>query len=440
MIYMWSGVIVLLMINFEKKVLDNGLRVILVPMSNTETVTLLVLVGVGSRYETKEINGISHFLEHMFFKGTKSRPEAGQVLIGLDKIGADHNAFTSKESTGFWVKTSAKDFDTGLDIVSDILLEPIFKKEELEKERSVIFQEIDMYEDSPRQKSQSVLENIIFGDQPVGWDIAGDKKSVASIKREDIIEYEARNYVSENMIVTVAGNFDEVAVFKKVNEAFGKIKKGNLKKFAKAELSQKETRVKIINKETDQTHLALAVRAYDMYDEKRYALGILSTILGGNSSSRLFMEIREKLGFAYYVYSWADQLMDCGYLGVAAGVPHGKLGDVIENISSICSKIKNGDISQNDIDFAKSYLRGQTALRFEASDEIAHFVAGQELFYNEIKQPMDILKKIESVKKEDVLSVAKELFKPKNLNLSVIGRHKADEKTREFYKKILANI
>ena len=142
--------------------------------------------------------------------------------------------------------------------------------------------------------------------------------------------------------------------------------------------------------------MALAIRAYDMYDEKRYALDLLSILLGGNSSSLLFSEIREKLGLAYYVYSWSDQLRDCGYLGMAAGVPHDKLGVVVENIVSICSKIKKGDISQNDLDSAKSYLRGQTALRFEASDEIAHFVASQELFYNEIKQPADILKRIEA--------------------------------------------
>jgi len=440
LIYMWDGDIVLLMINFEKKVLDNGLRVVLAPMNNTEAVTLLVLVGVGSRYETEKINGVSHFLEHMFFKGTKSRPEPGQVHKDLDKIGADHNAFTTKEATGFWVKTSAKDFDVALDVVSDILLEPLFKEEEVEKERNVIFQEIDMYEDNPRRKVQENLENIFFGDQPVGWDIAGSKKSVASIKREDIIHYEAENYLSENMTVVAAGNFDKEKVFAKINLAFSPVKKGKNKNFVKAKIFQKETQVKILNKETDQTHLALALRAYDMYDEKRYALDLLSTLLGGNSSSRLFSEIREKLGLAYYVYSWSDQLRDCGYLGMAAGVPHDKLSAVVENIASICSKIKKGDISSSDLDSAKSYLRGQTALRFEASDEIAHFVAGQELFYNEIKQPSDILKKIEAVGKEDVLKIAEELFRPEKLNLSVIGRHKGGEKTDKLYKKILAGV
>lgn len=428
------------MINFEKKVLDNGLRVILAPMNNTEAMTLLVLVGVGSRYETKKINGISHFLEHMFFKGTKNRPKPGQVHGELDKIGADHNAFTTKEATGFWVKASAKDFDVALDIVSDILLEPLFKEEEMEKERSVIFQEIDMYEDNPRRKVQEIMESVFFGDQPVGWDIAGSKKSVALIKREDIINYEAKNYLSENMAVVAAGNFDKEKVFAKISQSFGPVKKGKNKGFVKAKIFQKETQVKIFNKETDQTHLALGVRAYNMYDEKRYALDLLSTLLGGNASSRLFLEIREKLGLAYYVYSWSDQLRDCGYLGMAAGVPHHKLGAVVKNIVSICSIIKKGDISQNDLDSAKSYLRGQTALRFEASDEIAHFVASQELFYNKIKQPSDILKKIEAVKKEEIFKIAKELFRPERLNLSAIGRHEGGARTSELYKKILAKI
>ena len=427
------------MINFEKKVLDNGLRVVLAPMNNTEAVTLLVLVGVGSRYETKKINGISHFLEHMFFKGTKSRPEPGQVVGELDKIGADHNAFTTKEATGFWVKTSANDFDVALDVISDILSEPLFKEEELEKERNVIFQEINMREDNPRLKAQENLENIVFGDQPVGWNIAGSKKTVASIKREDIINYEAENYLSENMTVVAAGNFDKEKVFAKISRDFNFVKKGKNKSFIKAKIFQKETQVKISSKETDQTHLALAVRAYDMYDEKRYALDLLSILLGGNSSSRLYSEIREKLGLAYYVYSWSDQLRDCGYLGMAAGVPHNKLDAVVENIVGICSKIKKGDISSSDLDSAKSYLRGQTALRFEASDEIAHFVAGQELFYNEVKQPADILRKIEAVKKDYILKIAKELFRPEKLSLSVIGRHIGGEKTNKLYKKILAD-
>lgn len=424
------------MINFEKKVLDNGLRVILAPMNNTDAVTLMVSIKTGSRWETKKISGISHFLEHLFFKGTKSRPEPGQVHKDLNKIGADHNAFTSKEMTNFWVKSSSKDFDIAMDVVSDLLLEPLFKEEEIERERGVIMQEIDMYEDNLQYKAQSLLESVVFGDQPIGWEIAGSKKTIGKIKREDIIKYEKANYLSENMAVTAAGNIDKNEALAKIKKFFGKIRKGVNASPKKAEISQKEPMVKISGKDSDQTHIAAAFRAYDMFDDKRYALNLLSVILGGNASSRLFSEIREKLGLAYYVYSWADYYLDCGYLGVAAGVPHEKLADVAKKVVEICDHIKRGGVSDKDIDFAKSYVRGQAALRFETSDEIAGFVANQELFYNEIKQPADILKKIEQVGKNDVLSIAKELFAPDRISLTAIGKHNDIKKTTDACKKL----
>lgn len=424
------------MINFEKKVLDNGLRVILAPMDNTDAVTLSVSVKVGSRWETEKISGISHFLEHLFFKGTKSRPEPGQAHKDLNKIGADHNAFTSKEITSFWVKSSLKDFDVALDVVSDILLEPIFKEEEIEKERGVIMQEIDMYEDNLRCKAQSVLESVVFGDQPIGWDITGSKKTVSGIARGAVVKYEKDNYFSKNMVVTVAGNINKDESFAKIKKIFGKVRRGVNKPPKKAKISQQEPLVKIVGKDSDQTHLAAAFLAYDMFDDKRYALNLLSIILGGNFSSRLFTEIREKLGLAYYVYSWVDQYLDCGYLGVAAGIPHEKLTVVVKKIMEICANLKREDLSEEDIDFAKSYLRGQMALRFESSDEVASFVAAQELFYNKIEQPADILKKIEQVDKSSVLAVAKELFAPSRVSIAVVGKHKDLVKTANDCKKL----
>ena len=428
------------MINFEKKVLSNGLRVILAPMSSTEAVTLLVLVKVGSRYETKNINGISHFLEHLFFKGTKKRPEPGQVLKDLNKIGADHNAFTSKEITGYWVKLSAKDFVIGLDVVSDILLESLFKGEEIEKERGVIMREIDMIEDNPPRKIQSTLENVIFGDQPIGWNVAGDKEIVRKIKREDIIKYEADNYLSQNMVVVVAGDLNKKTTFKKISDFFGKVRKGKNQPFKKTETLQTEPRAKILKKESDQTHFTLAFRAYDMFDKRRHALNLLSVILGGNSSSRLFTEIREKSGLAYYVYSWADQYEDCGYLGLAAGIPHEKLAEVAQKSIAIAKEIKEKGVSKDDLSFAKSFLRGQTALKFEASDEIASFVAGQELFYNKIIQPDEVLAKIEKVSQADILKIAQDIFRPERISMAVIGRQEQTKSNEEFYKKIFSKI
>lgn len=409
---------------------------ILAPMQNTEAVTLLVLAKVGSRYETKELNGISHFLEHLFFKGTKSRPNPGDIHKELDKIGAIHNAFTTKEATGFWIKSSAKDFDVGLDIVSDILLEPIFKREEIEKERGVILQEISMYEDDPRRKVVEVLENVVFGDQPIGWDIAGKKENVLGIKRDDIVKYESENYLSENMVVVLAGSIDKEKMFKNLSASFGKIKKGKNKPPLGAEILQDSPLIKIINKDSDQTHISLAARAYDMFDEKRYASGLLSVILGGNMSSRLSSEIREKLGLAYYVYAYDDQYLDCGYLGMGAGIPHGKIEEVFKKIKNIISGIKEKEISKSDLDDAKGFIRGQTALRFESSDAIAGFAAEQELFYGKIMQPEEILEKIEKVSQNDILNIAREIFRPDKINMAVIGKHDNPDKKEEILKEI----
>ncbi|PIS13719.1 MAG: hypothetical protein COT67_00400 [Candidatus Tagabacteria bacterium CG09_land_8_20_14_0_10_41_14] len=428
------------MIKFQKKVLSNGLRVIVAPMENTQAVTLLVLVGVGSRYETKKISGISHFLEHLFFKGTKSRPKSGHVHRDLDKIGAIHNAFTSKETTGFWVKSSAKDFDTSLDIVSDILLESLFKKEEIEKERGVIIQEISMYEDEPMRKVWDVLESLTYGDHPIGWSIVGEKETVSSIRRSDIIAYKNKNYLSQNMVVVVAGAVDSFVAFEKIGNVFKKIKKGKNKRALKARISQKNPRVKIINKPSDQTHLAMAVRGYDMYDKKRHALNLLAVILGGNASSKLFDEIREKLGLAYYVFANSDQSTDCGYLGIGIGVSHDNSERAVKKTFEILRALKKEVLSQNELKFAKSFLRGQMALKMETTDEVAAFCASRELFYKKIEQPEDMLKKIEKVTGSDILKITRELFVPSRINISAIGFEEKVPSKESFYKKLFSRL
>lgn len=428
------------MFEFEKRVLGNGLRVVLTPMENTEAVTIQVLAGVGSRYETKKTNGISHFLEHMFFKGTKSRPKPGQVWRELDMIGATANAFTSKESTGFWVKSSKKDFGVSFDIVADILLEPLFNKDEMEREKKVILQEINMHEDDLQGKAVEVLENVVYGDQPVGWDIAGTAETVKGIKRKDIIEYKSRNYLSKNMVVAITGNIDKEAAFAKIEKVFNKVKKGKNKPVKKAKIIQKSPRVRFVNKKSDQTHFALAMRGYGMFDERRHALNLLSVILGGNFSSKLMMEIREKMGLAYYVYAWGDQYTDCGYLGMAAGVAHDKLETALDKIVNIVTRIKEKEVSKKDLDHAKSFLRGRTALSFESSDSLSSFAAERELFYNEIIQPDDILKKIEKVSRNDILMVARDIFRPNKINMAVIGRHENAKEKEDYYKKLFNKI
>lgn len=424
--------------HYEKKVFKNGLKAIVVPMENTETVTLLVLVGTGSRYESKNIGGISHFLEHLFFKGTKSRPKPGQIHRVLDRIGASYNAFTSKEYTGFWVKTAFSDFDIGLDIVSDILLEPIFNKDEIEKERNVIFQEKNMREDLPPARASDILENVLYGDTPLGRDIIGNDESIAKIQRREIINYLKNHYFGSNTVIATAGNIGAKDVFSKLEKAFRKMSQGKPKSREKAKDFQKEPQIKLIEKKTDQMHFAMGIRAYDMFDEKKYGLGLLATVLGGNLSSRLWMEIREKMGLAYYVGAGPEQYTDTGYLALKAGVPHDKLSKVLEKIIEVVKKIKQKGISERELRDAKSFARGRFALSLESSDEVASFYAEQELLLKKILEPEEILKKIEKVSRGDIIKIGSEIFRPAKINLVAIGQHQNIKREEQLYAQIFA--
>jgi len=397
---------------------------------------LWALFGTGSKYEIKKTNGISHFLEHLFFKGTKSRPKPGQVWEELDRIGAQKNAFTSKEYTGYYVKAAAKHFDIGLDVVSDILLEPLFKKEEIEKERGVILQEIAMYEDNPQRQAYDLFEDLMYGDQPAGWDTAGTPETVNNIKRDDILKYKNSHYHASNAVVAVAGNIDPEVAFSKVERAFKNMSDGRKITKLKVRERQKNPRVKFKKKDLDQTHLRLGARSYEMYDERRYALQVLATILGGNCSSYLWREIREKRGLAYYVGASAEEYTDSGYLLATAGVAHENLPKAVKKIVEIMRHLRTKGVSDKEINFAKEYIRGSMALAFETTDEVATFLSSQELFYKKIMAPEDILRKIEAVKRSDIIKVAKDIFRPEKINLAAIGPHEEGQ----VYEKILAQI
>ncbi len=428
------------MIKFEKRILSNGLRVVVAPMKNSEAVTLQVLVGVGSKNESKRLNGISHFLEHLFFKGTKKRPTASDIYKELDRVGASHNAFTSYEITGFWVKLADKYFDVGLDVISDLLLNPIFKKDEVEKERGVILQEIAMYEDLPQRKVAELLLRLVFGNQSAGRSVLGDQKSVSGIKRSDILKYRSDNYIAKNMEIVVAGKINPEKIFDKIELAFAEIKKGVKIPPVKTKEMQKSPRIEIFNKKSDQTHLMLGFRAFDMFDERRHALNVLSVILGGNSSSLLFSEIREKNGLAYYVGSDDWLQTDTGLLYLRAGVSHANLKKTVGKMKDIVSDMKKNGVSLKVLNDAKSYIRGQMALGLETTDNVADFYGEQDLFYKKILQPDEILKKIEKVSQDDILNIARTVFRPENASLAVIGRHADSVKKEKDYKKLLGEI
>jgi predicted Zn-dependent peptidase len=393
-------------------------------MKNTQAVTVLVLVGTGSKYEIKEINGISHFLEHMFFKGTKKRPNTLAIAETLDKIGGEYNAFTSKECTGYWAKVDTKHLDLALDWVSDIFLNSKISAEEIEREKGVIIEEINMYLDEPRKYIWDLWDKLLYGDQSAGWSVIGEKEIIRRIKREQFINY-LKNYSAKNTVVVVAGNIKEIKSLKlKVGSYFKSINGKNVNNKNKVIEKQKQPNILLNYKKTDQTHLFLGVRGYDMFHPDKYVLDILSIILGGNMSSRLWIEIRERNSLAYYVGTSAQNYTDSGSLYTKAGLNNDKVEKAIQIILKNYKLIKNKRINQQEIRKAKDYIKGKAILGMESSDEQAYFYADQELLENKILTLDEIFVKIEAVTASDIQRVAKDIFKPEKLNLALIGPFK----------------
>ena len=413
---------------------DSGLRLVTIPMPATKTATVFVLVGTGSKYEAKNINGISHFLEHMMFKGTKKRPGTMDIARELDAIGAENNAFTGKEYTGYYAKASVEKLDICLDVVFDIFLNSKLDEKEIAIEKGVIVEEINMYRDLPQRHVSDVFEQLLYGDQPAGWSIAGEKETVVNFKRDDFVNYFNTHYVAENTIVAVAGNVNADEVKQKVEGYFKTIRHGkSIGKPAVSE-SQNGPRQAINYKKTDQSHFILGFRTFSMFDDRRYALAVLAKILGGGMSSRLFYEVRERRGLAYYVRAETNPYTDSGYLSVSAGVNNEKAPDAIKVILEEVNKIKNNNITEKELQQAKDNAEGSMALGLEHSDGVAMSYADSVLFHNKVLTPEEELDKIKRVVLEDVHRVAKEVFDVKKLNLALIGPFKEDAQFKEILK------
>jgi len=419
---------------FKKTTLKNGLRIITVPQKNTQSLTVLVLVGTGSKYEKKEISGISHFLEHMYFKGTKKRPSTIAITETLDKVGGIYNAFTAEEYTGYFAKVAASHFDLSLDWVSDIFLNSTLPEKEVEKEKGVIVEEINMIYDNPISYVQTLWPKLLYGDQPAGWDIAGTKGSVSNINRELLVNYMKSQYVASNTIISVAGKIEENSVIKKIKKCFSKIKTTKPKKKAKILEEQEKPEALLRFRQTDQTHLCLGVRALNLFHPKRYVQELLAVILGGMMSSRLFEEIRSKLGIAYYINTSSETNPDTGFLFTQAGLDNKNVEKGILTILKEYKKISQKMVSFSELKKAKDYLKGKTTLLLESSDAQASFYAGQELLEKKILTPKEIFAKINKVTQDDILEVAKEIFKPEKLNLALIGPFKDKERFQRLLK------
>ncbi len=420
---------------FKRSILSNGLSVLTVPMNALVSATVLVLVKAGSRYEERSNNGISHFLEHMAFKGTKKRPSALSISTLIDGIGGEFNAFTSKETTGFYIKSSANHVDLSMDALSDMLQNSLFDIQEIEKEKGVIIEELNLYEDTPVRKIADVYERLLYGDTPMGWDTGGEKKVIRSIKREDFLKYMASLYSADSITVVAAGGIDEEKIVRMVDKYFGKMGRFDTVQYSKVVEKQEKPSVYVKKKNTEQVHIALGVRTVSLDHKDRYALSVLASILGGGMSSRLFHEVREKRGLAYYVRTNSDHFQDCGSLVSFAGVDPKRIEEAIAVILSEYSKIKNEKLKMKNEEFrkAKEFLKGHLVLELEDSRSVAGFYASQELLEKKIETPEEVLAEIDKVTNEDVLRVAKKYLVNRTLNLAVIGNFP----DRQRFQKLL---
>lgn len=419
---------------FRKARLPNRLRLILVPNRKTQAVTVLALITAGSRYESQRVNGISHFLEHLVFKGTRKWPSALALMEVLDSVGGIYNAYTDKEYTGFFAKVNKRHLERAVEWIADLILNPLLREEDLEKEKKVIIEEIKMYLDTPVRYIHDLWELLLYRQQPLGWLILGSTENIEKIKKRDIIDYYFQHYSAEKIVLTVSGNFREKEILSLIKKYFSGLKKGKRKEIRKTKEKQKKPELLIHYKETDQTHFCLGVRAYDLFHKDRYAVELLAVILGGNMSSRLFTEVREKKGLAYYIQTSTGMYRDAGYLVTQTGVAHENLEKTVQIILENYQKIKNQGVPKKELKKAKDYLQGIFSLSLETSDAQANFFGRQEILTNKIETLEEKLQKIERITESDIQRVARDIFQRSKLNLAIIGPFK----NKKQFTKILS--
>jgi predicted Zn-dependent peptidase len=419
--------------NYERSLLSNGLKLISAPIMGTKTVTIMMMFGTGSKYESMSMNGLSHFLEHMFFKGTKDRPNTQKISGELDALGCEYNAFTAKEYTGYWIKIDSTKSGAAMAVLSDMLMNSKFSAAEIEKERGVIIEEINMYHENPMMYIEDVFESCLYGDTPAGREIAGPKSNIRALKRQDFLDYFSSQYGANSAILCLAGNIDEKTE-RQAEKYFGKMGRAAFKGKLKTPDAQGAPAVKLHYKDGNQAIISLGVRAFDTYHEDKMIAKVLSVILGGSMSSRMFTEVREKRGLAYSVHTTAEFYTDAGYLTTQAGIPVGKQNEAIKVILGEYKKIKQLTVSKQELRRAKDLIKGRTIIGFEESDNVTNWYAKQAVLKEEMMSPEEFFAKLEKVTAADIKRVAKNIFANDRLNLAIIGPFKDEEDFEKIVK------
>ena len=418
---------------YQKSTLDNGLRVITATMPHTQAVCLNLFIGVGSRYETEASAGISHFIEHLLFKGTPKRPTAQRICEAIEGVGGILNGGTDKELTVYWCKVAQSHLSLALDVLVDMLLHSKFDPQDIERERQVIIEEINMSKDSPSQQVAMLIDELLWPNHPLGRDVAGSKRSVVGITRDMILDYLSVQYLPKNTVVTIAGNIQHQEMLDSINQALGSWANQQTRSEYTAYEEQPAQQLRIERRETEQAHLCLALPGLPLLHPKRFTLDLLNVILGEGMSSRLFTEIRDRLGLAYSIHSYTEHFLDSGSLTIYAGVEPKNLKAAINAILEQLSQLRE-TVPKAELSKAKELSKGRLLLRMEDSRNVAGWIGGQAILTGRILNIDQVMSIIDAITAEELRQLAQELIVAKQLRLAVVGPIPGDEPLAEVLK------
>jgi predicted Zn-dependent peptidase len=407
---------------FERTTLPNGVRLLTAPMPTVQSTSCFLMYAAGSRYETAETNGIAHFAEHMFFKGTERRPTAKDIASEVDSIGGEFNAFTGKEYTGYYVRCAAEHATIAFDVLLDMMRNSRFDPDEIEREKGVIVEEMNMYFDTPRDYLSGLYESLLYGDQPLGWDIIGRKETVRGAQRETFLDYVGRWYRPTRLVVGVGGKLDE-GLLARVEELLSELAPGETPgpDPVRLDAANGEPRVLVHTKQSDQAHVTVGVRSYPLAHPDRYALQLLATVLGGGMSSRLFTEVRERRGLAYYVFGTNNSYTDAGSLFSQAGVDINRIDEAITTIAGELRRVAEEPVPADELEKARNFTKGRFVLQLESPHGTIMYGLRREVLEGEATEPTEVLAALDAVTAEDLQRVAQDVIGRSALNLAVIG-------------------
>ena len=418
---------------YQKSTLDNGLRVITAPMPHTRSVCISIFIGVGSRYETEAEAGVSHFIEHLLFKGTQKRPTARAISEAIEGVGGILNGGTGKELAVYWCKVAQPHFTLALDVLGDMLLHSKFDPQEIDRERQVIIEEINMSKDSPSQQVDMLIDELLWPGHPLGRDVTGSKESVAAINRATMLDYLQSQYQPANTVVATAGNVQHQEVVAAISQALGSWAKQRQHPEYCAYKEQLARRLHVETRDTEQAHLCLALPGLSLFHPKRFTLDLLNVILGEGMSSRLFTEIRDNLGLAYSIHSYVDHFLDSGSVTVHAGVEPKNLKTAIKAILEQLSQLKK-PVPESELSKAKEFSKGRLLLQMEDSRNVAGWLGGQEILMKRILNPDEVISIVEAITAEELKQIAQEIIAGNKLRLAVVGSVASDEPLEELLK------